>query len=45
MNCMKLLSQKLMSCGFDRQTTEPQVRIAILNRFTSLGILITQPVD
>ena len=44
MNCMKLLGQKLMSRDFDRQTAELQVRIAILNRFTALGIPVTQPV-
>ena len=44
MNCMKLLGQKLMSRDFDRQTAELQVRIAILNRFTALGVPVTQPV-
>jgi hypothetical protein len=44
MNCMKLLGQKLMARDFDRQTAELQVRIAILNRFTALGIPVTQPV-
>jgi hypothetical protein len=29
---------------FDRQTAELQLRIAILNRFTALGIPVTQPV-
>jgi IS5 family transposase len=43
-NCMKLLGQKLMSRDFDRQTAELHVRIAILNRFTALGIPVTQPV-
>ncbi|PZX10264.1 hypothetical protein LX81_04284, partial [Palleronia aestuarii] len=43
-NCMKLLGQKLMSRDFDRQTAELQTRIAILNRFTALGIPVTQPV-
>ncbi|MBL3611008.1 hypothetical protein JMM60_19890 [Rhodovulum sulfidophilum] len=41
---MKLLGQKLISRDFDRQTAEIQVRIAILNRFTDLGIPVTQPV-
>ena len=41
MNCVKLLSQKLMARDFDRQTAELQVRIAILNRFTTLGIPVT----
>ena len=44
MNCAKLLGQKLMSRDFDRQTAEPQVRIAILDRFTAIGIPVTQPV-
>ena len=41
---MKLLGQKLLSRDFDRQTAELQARIAILNRFTALGIPVTQPV-
>ena len=42
---MKLLGQKLMSArDFDRQTAELQVRIAILNRYTALGIPVTRPV-
>ena len=44
-NCMKLLGQKLMARDFDRQTAELQVRIAILNRFTTLGIPVTEPVS
>ena len=44
MNCLKLLGQKLMSRDFDRQTAELQIRIAILNRFTALGIPVTRPV-
>ncbi len=44
MNCMKLLGQKLMARDFDRQTAELQTRIAILNRYTTLGIPITQTV-
>ena len=44
MNCMKLLGQKLMARDFNRQTAELQVRIAILNRFTALGIPLTEPV-
>ncbi len=43
MNCMKLLGQRLAARDFERQTAELQVRIAILNRFTSLGIPATQP--
>ena len=44
MNCLKLLGQKIMARDFDRQTAELQVRIAILNRFTALGIPVTEPV-
>ena len=44
MNCLKLLGQKLTARDFDRQTAELQIRIAILNRFTGLGIPVTQPV-
>ena len=44
MNCVKLLGQKLMARDFDRQTAELQVRIAILNRFTAIGIPVTRPV-
>ena len=44
MNCTKLLGQKLLARDFDRQTAELQVRIAILNRFTALGIPVTRPV-
>jgi hypothetical protein len=44
MNCMKLLGQKLMARDFDRQTAEIQGRIAILNRYTALGIPVTQPI-
>ena len=42
MNCMKLLGQRLAARDFDRQTAELQFRIAILNRFTALGIPVTQ---
>jgi hypothetical protein len=44
MNCMKLLGQTLMARDFDRQTAELQGRIAILNRYTALGIPLTEPV-
>ena len=44
MTCLKLPGQKLMSRDFDRQTAELQVRVAILNRFTALGIPVTQSV-
>ncbi|PZX12996.1 DDE family transposase [Palleronia aestuarii] len=41
MNCMKLLRQRLAARDFDRQTAELHVRIAILNRFTSLGMALS----
>ncbi len=42
---MKPLGQKLMFRDFARQTAELHVRIAILNRFTAPGILVTQPIN
>ena len=44
MNCVKLLGPTLAARDFERQTAELQVRIAILNRHTALGIPITRPV-
>jgi len=44
MNCIKLLGQPLMARDFDRQVAEIQVRGAVLNRYTALGIPVTEPV-
>jgi len=44
MHCVKLLGQRLMARDFDRQVAELQVRIAVLNGYTALGIPITEPV-
>ncbi|UWS79312.1 IS5 family transposase [Phaeobacter sp. G2] len=44
MHCVKLLDQSLMAWDFDRQVAEIQVRIAVLNRYTALGIPVTEPV-
>jgi len=44
MHCMKLLGQSLMARDFERQVAEIQIRIAVLNRYTALGIPITVPV-
>jgi len=44
MHCVKLLGQVLMARDFDRQVAELQVQIAVLNRYTALGIPITEPV-
>lgn len=41
MNCVKLLGQRLMSREFDRQVAEVQIRVAVLNLFTALGIPMT----
>lgn len=43
MHWMKLLGQSLMARGFERQVAEIQIRIAVLNRYTALGISITEP--
>ena len=44
MHCIKLLGQRLMARDFDRQVAELQVRIAVLNGFTALGIPVTEAV-
>jgi hypothetical protein len=44
MHCVKLLGQSLMARDFERQVAEIQIRIAVLNRYTDLGIPITEPV-
>ena len=44
MRCFKLLGERVMARDFDRQVTELQVRVAILNRFTHLGTPVTQRV-
>lgn len=45
MNCIKLLGQSMMARDFERQVAELQVRIAELNRYTALGIPVTETVD
>ena len=42
MHCVKLLGQRLMARDFDRQVAEFQVRVAVLNGFTALGISVTK---
>ena len=44
MHCVKLLGQRLSARDFDRQVAEIQIRAAILNRFTALGIPQTMAV-
>jgi hypothetical protein len=41
---MKLLGQSLMARDFERQVAEIQIRIAALNRYTALGIPVTEAV-
>lgn len=41
---VKLLGQRLMARDFDRQIAELQVRIAVLNGYTALGIPVTEAV-
>lgn len=45
MNCIKLLGQSLVARDFERQVAELQVRNAVLNGYTALGIPVTVPVD
>jgi hypothetical protein len=45
MHCVKLLGQRLMARDFDRQVAELQIRIAVLNGYTGLGIPITEAVE
>lgn len=44
MHCMKLLGQSLMARDFDRQVAEIQIRVAVLNKYTALGIPVTEVV-
>jgi len=44
MQCLKRLGQCLMALTFERQAAEVQVRIAVLNGYTALGIPVTQAV-
>jgi len=44
MHCVKLLGQRLAARDFDRQVAEIQIRAAILNGFTALGIPRTMAV-
>jgi hypothetical protein len=45
MHCVKLLGQRLMARNFDRQVAEIQVRIAVPNGYTALGIPVTKAVE
>ena len=45
MHCLKLLGQRLMARDFDRQLAEIQIRIAVMNGYTALGIPVTEVVE
>ena len=42
MHCVKLLGQNLMTRDFGRQVAELQVRAAVLNGYTALGVPVTE---
>jgi hypothetical protein len=44
MDCVKQPGQRLMARDFDRQVAEVQVRVAVLNGFTALGVPVTKVV-
>ena len=44
MHCVKLPGQRLAARDFDRQVAEFQIRVAVLNGFTALGIPVTEAV-
>jgi hypothetical protein len=44
MHRMKLLGQRLTTRDFDRHLAEVQVRVAIVNGYTALGIPVTKAV-
>ena len=44
MHCVKLVDQRLMARDFNRQIAELQVRVAVLNSYTALGIPVTKVV-
>ena len=43
MHCLNRMGQSLMARGFDRQVAEIQIRITVLNRYSALGIPVTEP--
>ena len=43
-HCNKLLGESLMARDFERQLADIQIRIAVLNRYTVLGISVTEPI-
>lgn len=45
LHCVKLPGQRLLAKDIDRQVAELQDRIAVLNRFTALGIPVARAAD
>lgn len=45
MHCVKLLGQRLLAKDFERRVAEILVRIAVLNRFNALGILVKKAAE
>ena len=44
MHCVKLMGQSPMARDFDRQVAEIQIRVAVLNKYTVLGVPVTEVV-
>ena len=44
MHCMKLSGQRLVAREPDGQGAEHQIRVAVMNGFTALGIPVTEAV-
>ena len=44
MQCLKRLGQRLSARDFERQVAEFQIRVAVMNGFTALGIPVTETV-
>lgn len=42
MHCVKLLGGRLTAGDFDRKVAEFEIRVAVLNGFTVLGIPVTE---
>ena len=44
MHCMKVPGQRLIAWELNRQVAEVEVRIAVMNGYTAIGIPITEAV-
>lgn len=44
MHCVKLMGQSLTARDFERQVAEVQIRMAVFNRYTALGIPVTEAI-